>query len=98
MWNLCGSSGLSHKFRIIFSCFLDMRIKKWKDSKATLVGALTPPVPPIYLNSNRVNRMIHGLFVLSAVRVEQVGVTRGPIVPISVACSRPFFPHDDAHP
>ncbi|EYC04060.1 hypothetical protein Y032_0090g2390 [Ancylostoma ceylanicum] len=38
--------------------------------QVTLVGALGPSVTPICLNSNGVNPM-HGLFVLSAVRVKQ---------------------------
>ncbi|EYB95468.1 hypothetical protein Y032_0159g3280 [Ancylostoma ceylanicum] len=41
---------------------------------------------------------MHGLFVLSLVRVKQVGVANGPNGPIRVVWSRPFFAHDDTHP
>ncbi|EYC13683.1 hypothetical protein Y032_0043g863 [Ancylostoma ceylanicum] len=62
-------------------------------NQMALICALGPSVTPICLNSNGVNP-IHGLFVLSAVRVKQMGVAGGPDVPIRVAWLRPFFPHD----
>ncbi|EYC08825.1 hypothetical protein Y032_0064g3551 [Ancylostoma ceylanicum] len=70
----------------------------WSSLQTTLIGALGPLATPICLNSKRVSPIIHGLFLISAVRVKQMGVTGGPDVPITVARLRPFFPHDDTHP
>ncbi|EYB88169.1 hypothetical protein Y032_0251g175 [Ancylostoma ceylanicum] len=41
----------------------------WKKGRfqASLIGTLEPPVTPTCLNSNGVNHIVHGLFVLSAI-------------------------------
>ncbi|EYB97556.1 hypothetical protein Y032_0139g2096 [Ancylostoma ceylanicum] len=41
--------------------------------QTTLTGAFGPAVTPTCFNSNGVNPVIHGLFVLSAVRVQTSG-------------------------
>ncbi|EYB84779.1 hypothetical protein Y032_0310g2106 [Ancylostoma ceylanicum] len=65
--------------------------------QATLIGALGSPITLICLNSNSVIPIIHDLFVLSAVRVNQMGMTGGQNGPISFAWPHPFFLHDDTH-
>ncbi|EYB88171.1 hypothetical protein Y032_0251g175 [Ancylostoma ceylanicum] len=46
---------------------LTLELYRQAQANASLIGTLEPPVTPTCLNSNGVNHIVHGLFVLSAI-------------------------------